>query len=131
MAHRLKCRSSSGDGRKPRPAATRAAMVPSPGGAIRGTLDLSVALMGCLLDGWRHGELLGHNSAEGVQDSLSGFCGQRQPELARGPRTGSTARARGGTGMVRDRRMMTLLVDSSGDGHGTTRPTGEVPKTRL
>src|SRR6516164_7011054 len=131
MANRLKCRSSSGDGRTPRPAATRAAMVPSPGGAIRGTSGLSVALTGCLPDGWRHGELLGHDSAEGAQDSLSGFCGPRQPELARGLRTGSTDRARGGTGMVGDRRMMTLLVDSSGDGSGTTRPAREVPKTRL
>src|SRR5208337_831579 len=33
--------------------------------------------------------------------------------------------------VVGDLRMMTLLVDPSGDGPGTIRPTGEVPKTRL
>ncbi len=75
--------------------------------------------------------MLGHDPTEGAQDSLSGFDGQRQPKLARNPGTGSTDRARGGTAVVPDRRMMTLLVDSSGDGRGTTRPTGEVPKTRL
>src|SRR5438105_1284781 len=125
MASRLKCRSSSGDGRKPRPAATRWAIVPSPSGAIGGALGVSVGFMVRLLDGGRHCELLGHDPTEGAQDSLSGFDGQRQPELARNQGAGSTDRARGGTAMVRDRPMMTLLVDSTGGGHGTTRPTGE------
>src|SRR5271157_1484836 len=131
IANRPKCRSSSGDGRKLRPAATRAAIVPSPGVAIGRTLGVSVAFIHRLPDGWRHCERLGHDPTEGAQDSLSGFDGQRQPKLARNQKTGSTDWARGGNAVARDRRMMTLLVDASGDGHGTTRPTGEVPKTRL
>jgi len=94
-------------------------------------LGVSVAFLGRLLDGWRRCELLGHDATEGAQDSLSGFDGQAEPKLARIEGTGCPDRARGGTVVVGDRRMMTLLVDSSGDGPGTIRPTGEVPKTRL
>ncbi len=66
-----------------------------------------------------------------AQDSLSGFDGQAEPKLARIEGTGCPDRARGGTVVVGDLRMMTLLVDLSGDGPGTIRPTGEVPKSRL
>jgi len=75
--------------------------------------------------------LLGHDPTERAQDPLSGFDGQLQPKLARNQGTGSTDRARGGTAVVWDRRMMVLLVDLSGDRRGTTRPTAEEPKTRL
>ena len=59
-------------------------------------LGVSVAFIGRLLDGWRRCELLGHDATEGAQDSLSGFDGQRQPELARNQGTSWTDRARGG-----------------------------------
>ena len=75
--------------------------------------------------------MLGHDETEGAEDSLSGVDGQRQPKLARNLGTGSTDRARGGTAVVPERRMMALLVDPSDGGRGNTRPTGEVPKTRL
>src|SRR5271165_6382376 len=128
IANRLKCQSLSGDGRKPRPAATRLAIVPSPAVAMGRALGLSIAFIGRLLDGRRRCELLGHDATESTQDSLSGFDGQRQPKLAWNQGTGSTDRAQGGTAVVWDRCMMVLLVDHSGDGLGTTRPTGEVPK---
>ena len=75
--------------------------------------------------------MLGHDPTESAQDSLSGFDGQRQPKLARNQGTGSTERARGGTVMVRDRRMMTLLVDPSDAEPGTIRPGGEVLNKQL
>src|SRR5512142_2813183 len=131
MANRLRCQSPSGVGRKPRPAATRWAIIPSPGGATGRALGVSVAFMGGLLDDGRRRELLGDDATEGAQDSRSGLDGQVEPELARDEATGWTDRARGGTAVVRDRRMMTLLVDPSDDRRGTTRPTGEVPRTRL
>src|ERR1700728_1338974 len=127
MANRLRCRLSSGDGRRPRPAATRWAMVPSPGWAIGGALGALATLMARLLAGGGSPAPPGHEPTARAPGSRPGFDGHRQPELARDRAADSTARARGGTAMVRDRRMMTLLVDSSGDGHGTTRPTGEVP----
>ena len=65
-----------------------------------------------------------------AQDSLSGFDGQAEPKL-RGLRGRAALIGRGGTVVVGDLRMMTLLVDLSGDGPGTIRPTGEVPKTQL
>src|SRR5262245_21904703 len=131
MANRLRCQSSIGVGRMPRPAATRRAIVPSPGGAMGRALGVSVAFMGGLLDDGRRRELLGDDATEGAQDSRSGLDGQVEPELARDEATSGTDRARGGTAMVRDRRMMILLVDPSGDVHGTARPTGEVPRARL
>src|SRR5271165_2311194 len=127
IANRLKCQSLSGDGRKPRPAAILLAIVPSPGVATGKALGLSVVFIACLLANWRQCELLGHDPTEGAQDSLSRFDGQHRPELAWNQETGSTDRARGGTVVCRDRRMITLLVDPSGGGRGTTRPTGEVP----
>src|SRR5262245_15056447 len=115
MANRLKWRSPSGVGRTPRPAAIRMAIVPPPGGAMGWAVGESFAFIGHLPDGWRRCELLDYDATEGDQDSCTGFDGQRQPELARDERTGSSARARGGTAMIRDRHMMALLVDPSGN----------------
>ena len=96
MANRLRCHSPIGVGRKPRPAATLLAIVPSPGGATGSALDVSVGFIGRLLDGWRRCELLGDDATEGAQDSRSGLDGQVEPELARGEATSWTDRARGG-----------------------------------
>src|SRR5262245_46354992 len=110
MANRLRCQSSIGVGRKWRPAATRWAIVPSPSGAVGRVFNVSVVFMGGLLDDGRRRELLGDDATEGAQDSRSGLDGQVEPELARDEVTGWADRARGGTAVVRDRRMMTLLV---------------------
>src|SRR5262245_53246345 len=132
MANRLRCQSSIGVGRKPRPAATRWAIIPSPGGATGRAAGVSVPFIcGLLDDDGRRRELLDDDATESGQDSRSGLDGQVEPELARDETASRTDRARGGTAVARDRRMMTLLVDPSRDGHGTTRPTGGVPRPRL
>src|SRR6516165_8129016 len=131
IANRLKCQSLSGDGRKPRPAATRLAIVPSPSVPAPGALGWSATFIAHLLDDGRQCELLNHDPAKGPQDSLSGFGGQSHPEMRWNQGTDTTDRARGGTAGVRDWGMMVLLVDLFADGPGTIRPTEAVPKLRL
>src|SRR5258708_190749 len=131
MANRPRCQSSIGVGRKPRPAATRRAIVPSPGGATGRALGVSDAFTSGLLDDRRRRELLDDDATEGGQDSRSGLGGQVEPELARGEATSWTNRARGGRAGYGGRSTMNLLVERSGHGEGSTAPTGARPRTRI
>ena len=81
-----------------------------------------------LLYVWRLRQLLGDDTGQGAENSFSKLDGEGHPDLLRIGMTVYFPVARGGTTVVRDWSMTTLLAEFSAGAPDTTPPNGVAPE---